>query len=277
MITYNEFVEMLQDHDDYSDKELALALYCIEEEYGTDSDGNPDYAAALEAEGYYEDDPDSVSLEDAFEEVATRFYVNSEYDSVYECDDMEFYVFDDYDDAEAAAADYVSQLIDDIGIGEMRLWDDYVEEDWFEEAMRESYEAYAEDIESESDDTYGNRLVQECYEADVIDDECFETDEDGNPNYEECILDTDELIDRLATYICEDNMKYYGCASAWYRADFGDDQFSDVVKEYDLVDIDKYAEFCVNVDGVAHFLASYDGNENEFDLNGSTYWIYRCN
>lgn len=277
MITFDEFVDRLRDENDATDIELALMLFCIEDEYGTNDLGEPDYVAALENEGYDEDDEEGT-LDEAVAEVANTFNVEtpSWSDHYFECNDSSYYIFDDYDEAEEAAKDYVSELIDDIGIGEMRLWEDYVNEDWFEEAMRESYEAYAEDIESESDDTYGNRLVQECYDADVIDDECFETDEDGEPDYEDCILDTDELIDRLATYICDDNMKYYGCASAWYRADFGDDQFSYVVKAYDLVDVDKYSEYCVDVDGVAHFLASYDGRENTYDFDGTTYYIYRA-
>ena len=275
MITYKEFVDMLQDHDDYSDKELALALYCIEEEYGTDADGNPDYAAALEAEGYYEDDPDSVSLEDAFEEVATRFYVNSEYDSVYECDDMEFYVFDDYDDAEEAAKQDVIEIIDDVGYTCINGWEDYVNEDIFEEAMQESNEFYCDDIADESSSEYESRLVEECYENGLIDDEDFEIDEDGDPDYEQCTRDEDDLKEMLANYMTENSG--YSYASAWYLDNFGEQDFNEFVERNNAIDIDELAEYVVRSDGVAHSLARYDGNENEFDLNGSTYWIYRCN
>lgn len=275
MITYKEFVDMLQDHDDYSDKELALALYCIEEEYGTDADGNPDYAAALEAEGYDEEDPDSVSLEDAFEEVATRFYVNSEYDSVYECDGMEFFVFDDYDDAEEAAKQDVIELIDDCGYSCINGWEDYVKEDIFEEAMQESNEFYCDDIADESSSEYESRLVEECYENGLIDDEDFETDEDGDPDYEQCTRDEDDLKEMLANYMTENSG--YSYASAWYLDNFGEESFNDFVERNNAIDIDELAEYVVRSDGVAHSLARYDGNENEFDLNGSTYWIYRCN
>lgn len=275
MITYNEFVDMLQDHDDYSDKELALALYCIEEEYGADADGNPDYAAALEAEGYDEEDPDSVSFEDAFEEVATRFYVNSEYDSVYECDDMEFYVFDDYDDAEEAAKQDVIEIIDDIGYSGIRGWEDYVKEEIFEEAMQESNEFYCDDIADEGSSEYESRLVEECYENGLIDDEDFETDEDGDPDYEQCTRDEDELKEMLANYMTENSG--YSYASAWYMDNFGEEDFNEFVERNNAIDVDELAEYVVRSDGVANSLARYDGNENEFDLNGSTYWIYRCN
>ncbi len=277
MITYDEFVDRLRDENDATDIELALMLFCIEDEYGTNDLGEPDYVAALENEGYDEDDEEDT-LDGAIAEVATAFQVEAQSwsNNYFECNDSEYYVFDNYDDAEEEAKQDVINLIDDIGYSGINGWEDYVDEDWFEEAMRESYEAYAEDIENESDDTYGNRLVQECYDADVIDDDDFETDEDGEPDYEKCVLDTDELIDRLATYICDDNMKYYGCASAWYRSDFGDEQFSDVVKAYDLVDVDKYSEYCVDVDGVANSLARYDGEENTFEFDGTTYYIYRA-
>jgi len=30
-------------------------------------------------------------------------------------------------------------------------------------------------------------------------------------------------------------------------------------------------------DGRAHFLSSYDGEENEVNVNGNTYYVYRSN
>ena len=56
MITYDEFVDRLRAENDSDDTELALMLFCIEDEYGTNDLGQPDFEAALEAEGYDEDD-----------------------------------------------------------------------------------------------------------------------------------------------------------------------------------------------------------------------------
>ena len=110
MITYDEFVDRLRNENDSTDIEVALMLFCIEDEYGTNDLGEPDYVVALENEGYDEDDEEGT-LDDAIVEVANAFYVNAESwsNNYFECNGSEYYVFDDYDDAEEA---YVVRTLD---------------------------------------------------------------------------------------------------------------------------------------------------------------------
>ena len=143
------------------------------------------------------------------------------------------------------------------------------------DAMMEMEESYANDIESEGDNTYDNRLVQECYDNGLIDDEDFELDEDGETDYTQCTVDTYKLVDRLANYLYDDNMSYYNSAAEWYRRDFGDEDFETVVEQHDLIDRDKISEYVVDEDGIGHTLASYDGEDNEYEFDGITYYIYR--
>jgi len=44
-----------------------------------------------------------------------------------------------------------------------------------------------------------------------------------------------------------------------------------------FIDEDKLARDMVSDDGVAHYLARYDGDENTQDYDGNTYFIYRTN
>ena len=44
-----------------------------------------------------------------------------------------------------------------------------------------------------------------------------------------------------------------------------------------IEDFDKFCEDAIQADGRGHFLSSYDGEENEEDINGTTYYIYREN
>ena len=44
-----------------------------------------------------------------------------------------------------------------------------------------------------------------------------------------------------------------------------------------IKDFDHFVEDAVKCDGRAHFLASYDHEENEITFNGITYYIYRRN
>lgn len=274
MITFNEFVDRLRNENDATDIELALMLFCIEDEYGTNDLGEPDYVAALENEGYDEDD--EGTLDDAIVEVANAFYVESQSwsNNYFECNGSEYYVFDDYDDAEEAAKQYNIELIDDIGYSGISGWEDFVDEDVFEDVMQQDNELYCDDIANESSSIYESRLVEECYDAGLIDDDDFETDEDGNPNYEECLVDEYDLKEKLAEYLTENSG--YSYASQWYMDQFGEEDFNEFVKRNNAIDIDELAEYVVRSDGAANSLASYDGRENEYVFDGTTYFIYRA-
>jgi hypothetical protein len=184
----------------------------------------------------------------------------------------DWYVFNDYDDAVKAATNDVLMYLDDMGVDGINLdMAKYVDEDWFEDVERESFENYCYDIANEGDDTYDNRLVQECYDEGLIDDSDFEKDEDGEPNYEECLIDTDELTERYV----EDHMNSITDFVQEFIYNFGTDEFNDVVKQYNLIDFNELAEDIVDIDGPANSLARYDGDENEIDLNDITYYLYR--
>lgn len=264
MISYNEFIEYLRNENNFDDIELALAMFCIEEQYGT-------YLEALEANGYEEADRETYA--EALEAVSNEFFIDHEYDNCYSLSGEEFLIFDDYDEAKSAAIDSAKEIIDDCGYECVNGWEDYVDEEWFKDAIRESFESYAEDIEEEFDSTYGNRLVQECYDRDLIDDDDFEVDENGDIDYTECTVDSYKLQERLVDDLCSD--AFWGGAASYYIDNFGEESFNYAVKENGLIDEDALAEYCVDADGVAHFLASYDDEENEFEFEGVTYYIYR--
>jgi hypothetical protein len=44
-----------------------------------------------------------------------------------------------------------------------------------------------------------------------------------------------------------------------------------------IKDFDHFVNDAVLCDGRAHFLSSYDGEENEINVNGNTYYVYRSN
>ena len=145
--------------------------------------------------------------------------------------------------------------------------DGLVDVDWFKLAMRESNENYVYDIESEesSDSKYANRLIEECADADIISDD--EIDENGEYTGE---LD---LAEEYAEYLNNREPD----AVEWFRDNFGEREMADVVRENNLLDEDAVAERCVESDGVANSLASYDSEERTFDYKGTTYYIYRTN
>lgn len=255
---YNENIET-GNFDCFS----ALLMYLIEEEYGSFREA---FEQAL---------ADADSREEAYEAIYDEFEVKCSYsNNEFESNVGDYFVFDDYDDAEAKAIEYEESLIDDIGIPEQYAEDeDFVDVDWFNDAMKESYESYCEDIANESSVEYENRLVEECMDAGRIDDTDFEEDEFGDPDYNRCIVDEYELVDRLSDYMCDS----YRNGVQWYIENFGESDFAEACKYHGLYDNEAFAKFVVDTDGCGSALASYDGDEIEFRFNDDTYWMYRTN
>lgn len=189
----------------------------------------------------------------------------------------EYVVYSSYSDAEEDAIESFRSLWDDLGISVFMdgvlnpHFRENIDESWFEDAFHEMNENYAYDIESESDSTYGNRLVEECYDAKVIDDDDFEEDEDGDIDYSSCKLDTEELAERYTEYLDEredDILEYF-------VLNFGEQDVSRMIKENNLVDEYALASDVISETGPANELARYDFIENEVEYDGDTYYIYR--
>lgn len=68
----------------------------------------------------------------------------------------------------------------------------------------------------------------------------------------------------------------YSYASQWYMDNFGEEEFNDFVERNNAIDVDELAEYVVRSDGVANSLARYDGEENTYEFDGTTYYIYRA-
>ena len=198
-------------------------------------------------------------------------------DHVYEVDGEEYWV-SDYDTAYDEAVEESEALFDDLGLESVTEEtqeyflenEEYCSYPWKDD-MHESNLAYAQDIDSENgDDGYATRLVSEAIERKVIKDkDCFEN-EDGELDYE----DKDELAEMLA-----DSMdKGYDSMSEYFESIYGRNwarEMADTLKNY--MDYEECAKYCVDIDGVANTLASYDLKENEEKVNGVDYYIYRRN
>jgi hypothetical protein len=255
---FNENIET-GDFDCFS----ALLMYLITEEYGSFREA---FEQAL---------ADADSREEAYEEIYNEFEVKCSYSNhEFESNVGDYFVFDDYDDAEAEAIEYEESLIDDIGIPEnYREDEDFVDVDWFNDAMKEGWESVCEDYASEGSREYENRLVEECMDAGLIDDTDFEEDEFGDPDYNNCTVDEYELVDRLSDHMCG----WYHNGIQWYLEHFGEDGFVEACEHYGLYNKEAFAKFVVDTDGCGQALAGYDGNEIEFQFDDKYYWMYRTN
>lgn len=186
----------------------------------------------------------------------------------------EYYVYTD-DEADEAFRDYEMSLIEDLGIQSFskgfqnEIINNFVDEEPFREFYEDDYFHYATDIAEESDDEFGNRLVRECYEADLISDDDFSTDDNGEVDYTNCTVDEDELVELLRDYMVE---SLNGNFAEQFEFDFGKDDFTRFINENNAIDWDAVIEEVKIRDGRGLY-SSYDGIEHEYD----DYFIYRMN
>lgn len=139
--------------------------------------------------------------------IAIKEYTNSEFSDISEVSDTEFTVNGDGeyfvmtdDEADEAAKEGALNSIEEFGLDGFSPWaknyalENFVDTDWFDDAMKESYENYAYDIQSESaSEPYVNRLHEEMVELNIMDEPEWpeEPDEDDFTHEREDWDDTD--------------------------------------------------------------------------------------
>ena len=159
----------------------------------------------------------------------------------------EYYVLTD-EEAQEIYIDLQTDLINELGLegfteyAQQYIIDNCLNINWFNEAMIESNENYVYDLEEED--------LQE-----LLDEYGVETAE--------------ELINEF-------NSQYEN-GYQWYKEAFGTEDIQYLIDKYDLLNIDAVIEFCQEIDGRGHIIASYDGIENEVEIDDITYYIYRLN
>ena len=207
------------------------------------------------------------------EESSIKF---NESDDTFELEDGRVYLVLTEQEAHDKAAEEIESYLDVEGLGVFSedfrdyVISRFVDGGWFRDALEESNESYLNDIASESDSVYGNRLIAELYDDGFLEDADFEEDEDGNIDYT-TLKDSVDLDD-----ITEDYVEYLvnreGDPIESYISNFGKDDFYTAVIDHNLLDISETVEEAIDWDGVAHFIASYDGDELELE---DDYYAYR--
>ena len=215
---------------------------------------------------YFELDPDTITEDSTYYAGFTE--------SIYITADGETYVVLSDSDADTAFYDSVSNFIDDVGINGFsdyfKSWihQNALDEQWFKDAFKEDLEFYANDIFREENNTYGNRLVQEMYDSGILDDTSFEDDEDGEPLYDEVLIDESELVDMFVA----DRMEEVSDYVEEMTFQMGKDWRDKVVADNNLLNIDKIVDELKSIDGRGPQLAYYDGVEHDL---GKGYFAYR--
>ena len=168
-----------------------------------------------------------------------------------EVEGFEFIASDNYTSLEELAIERNIEIIEECGLTQNLIDEAYIkgwiDESWFEDYMKEHHEflAYEEEIQY-----IATEEEMEAIEAGELDEE------EVRENYLESL-----------------NSSIEGNELEEFKYQLGEEEFQRVILQENLIDIDKVAEWCVDMDGVAHTLATYDGEEEEF--NG--FYFFRTN
>lgn len=212
-----------------------------------------EYAEGGEVQDWMEEALASLIEETGFDDLEITI-VSDNGNEFYATDDnVEYRVFKTVDDAEEVAVEQVSE--------DLRENPEYFNKDFlmnhidgrefFEGALNEMNDSYVEDIESESDSKYANRLIAELVENGLMDDEDAESD-----NAEEL---TDNLKSDYINLLTESQLNEGNNGLDYFISNFGEEETYKMIVDRNLIDIDEASIDAVNIDGIGHFLSSYDG------------------
>jgi len=128
-------------------------------------------------------------------------------------------------------------------------------EDWCSENLTE--------VEPYHDNDYSNDYL--VLEDDEADEKATEYIKDSLWAFTPSFLSERTGLDEEVFKAIQDNGK---CES-------NNDTILNLVEKLD--NLDDFVQAAISADGRGHFMSSYDGNENEETVNGTTFYIYRQN
>ena len=188
-----------------------------------------------------------------FEEIqdGDEIEITHEYDNIFNINGAEYAIYNDYNQAEAEAVRQNIEIIEDCGVGEnllnIAINHNMLDLNWFMDAAIEYAElcAYDEGIE----------YLADAEELEQIDAGIVSEDEVREKYYNSLIPDND------------------AAAFDEFIYNYGREYTEKLIIKENLLNIEELAQYCVDVDGVAHTLAHYDGEE----LEHNNYYLYRVN
>lgn len=188
----------------------------------------------------------------------------SEYDNnIFEVDDSEYLVCDK-EKAEKLARQEIEGLFEDLGLDafqpEFQKWilDECIDQEFFKDIVRDDLSSYYNDLDAEE-------IVEKAIEEDLI---SFEESYD-NGYYEETgnlSINPDLDIDLLRQQLQDNELEHIDNYYEYIKWTYGQDFILEFVSDNpECIDIEKIINECLKEDGIAHFIAFYDGEEIELE------------
>jgi len=200
--------------------------------------------------------------------------IEHEYDNVYSHDGEEYLILTDKE-ADQAMTDVIERDINELGFEQLGhfgqiIIDNYISGDWFDEYMKTNSEEYIDEIESETDERFGNRLIAELYDIDILEDGDFEEDGDGEPIYDKLNGNVD-MDDKKEEYVEYRANEYDDDGVFYCQETYDDDTFKKMAIRHGDIDYKGAGKQAARMNGRGNHLSSYDGEEHE----SGKYYFYQ--
>jgi vacuolar-type H+-ATPase subunit I/STV1 len=217
------------------------------------------------------------------------------------------YAVGDEDEVKSSCYDYVDGLIDDIGYEGFNgsFAEDYIDKeqvknyayDFYYDDVNDNPESFFDDNERELSNQQRDRILQynkrkqkiEMMISSLEDSITDTEDEDEISNLEDKISELNDELDDIDSEIEDIESSPEG--------DFPDDLIEGKVQDLtddavydaagwlremslemnDFIDKDEFIQGVIDADGYGSSLSSYDGNADEVDVEGTTYYVIRIN
>jgi hypothetical protein len=229
---------------------------------------NFEYAEGGEIQDWMEEALEFLIEETGFDDLEITMVSDNGNEFYATDEDAEYRVFKTEDDAEDVAFEQVREDMEEsLESFNQDFLLQYIDgRDFFEEALNEMNLSYAEDIKSEDDERYANRLIAEMVENGIMDE-----DDALSGNAEEL---ADLYIEDFANLMTEEQLNEGNDGFDYFVSNFGLEYTMKLVIDNNLIDIDEASKDAVISDGIGHFLSSDDG---ETLYLSNDYVAYRVN
>ena len=194
--------------------------------------------------------------------------ISNTYDYEYETPEGDYLVVTEDEAWNLARQDIIS-IFEDLGLEafteNFREWiiENALDVNEFESVVEDAMYDYIEEIREVEDDTYGTELI-----ASMIDAGCIDEEDLDDPEF-----DVDDHTEDYLSYLMDGISDDVGYVD-WCIDNYDEDWVTNYAIENDLFDMDTIVEECIDVDGIAHFIARYDGEEIELE---DGLYAYRTN
>jgi hypothetical protein len=222
--------------------------------YDDDNDDeDEEYAEGGEVQEWMDEALESLIEETGYDDLEITIVSDEGNEFIATVGNVEYRVFATENDAEEKAIELVSEDMEESPENfNQNFIINYIDGGrFFESALDEMNLGYAEDIKSESDDIYANRLVREMVEYGLLDKDDALSD-DGEELAE-------ENIDDFVNLMTEEQLNEGNDGLDYFISNFGEEYTMKLVIDNNLIDINRASKDAVATDGIAHFLSYYDG------------------